>query len=78
MKYHTHHPPVVLEGERVRGHLVEEISVVAHDHGTPGVGVDSIFQRSQRVDVQVVRRLVEQQNIPSLESIGQDETGVLK
>lgn len=63
----THHSPVVLEGERVRGDLVEEVAVVAHDHGAPRVGVDRVFQRSQRFHVQVIGRLVQQQNVPSLE-----------
>lgn len=62
----THNAAVVLEGQGVRGNLVKEVTVVAHDHSAPRVGVDGVFQRPESVDVQIVRRLVKQKQVPSL------------
>lgn len=50
----------------MRGHPVQEVAVVAHDHGAPRVTVDGLFQSSERVNVEVVGRLVEEQQVSSL------------
>ena len=54
---------VPFEGQDVRGHAVEEPAVVADDDHAAGEVEDRFFQGPQRVDVQVVRRFVEQQHV---------------
>ena len=58
--------PVLLEGQDMGGHPVEEPSVVADDHGAPGEALQGVLQGPERVDVQVVRRLVQEQDVSSL------------
>src|SRR4051794_19481126 len=50
---------VVLEGEDVRRDAVEEPAVVADDDGAAGKILQRLFQRTQRIDVEVVGRLVQ-------------------
>ena len=54
---------VALEREDVRRDAVEEPAVVADDDGAAGEGLERLFERAQRVDVEVVRRLVEQEQV---------------
>src|SRR5579871_4017042 len=44
-------------------HAVEEPAVVRDDHGAAGEVEKRLFERAQRVDVEVVRRLVEKQDV---------------
>src|SRR5688500_18122520 len=63
---------VALEGEHVRGDAIEEPAVVADDHGAAGVVQQRLFERTERVDVEIVGRLVEQQQVRStLQQLGQ-------
>jgi hypothetical protein len=63
---------VALEGQRVRRDAVEEPAIVADDHGAAGEIGQRVFQRAQRVDVEIVGRLVEQQQVGAgLEQLGQ-------
>ena len=63
---------VALEGEHVGGDAVEEEAIVADDHGAAGEIEQRLFERAQRVDVEVVGRLVEQQQVgAALEHLGQ-------
>src|SRR5713101_5299560 len=54
---------VALEGQHVGGDAVEEPAIMADDHRTAGEIDQRLFQRAQRVDVEVVGRLVEQQHV---------------
>ena len=54
---------VPFERQDVRGQPIEEPPVVAYDDGAADKVGDSFFQCSQRIDVVVVRRFVEQQYI---------------
>src|SRR5215510_7543418 len=54
-----HHRAVVLEGEHVGGDAVEEPAVVADDHRAARKGEQRVLEGPQRVDVEVVGRLVE-------------------
>ena len=54
---------VALEGEHVGGDAVEEPAVVADDDGATGKILQRLFQRAQRIDVEIVGRFVEQQQI---------------
>ncbi len=54
---------VPFERQNVRRQAVEEPAVVAHHHGAADEVGHRFFQRAQRVDVQVVRRFVEQQDV---------------
>ena len=54
---------VPLEGEDVRGDAVEEPAVVADDHGAAAEVEQRLLQGPQRVHVEVVGRLVEQQQV---------------
>ena len=63
---------VALEGEHVRGDAVEEPAVVADDHDAAGEVQQRFFERPQRVDVEVVGRFVEQQQVAALaQQLGQ-------
>src|SRR3954462_15077227 len=57
---------VALEGEHVRGHAVEEPAVVGDDHRAAGEVEQRLLERAQGVDVEVVGRLVEQEDVPAL------------
>src|SRR6478752_9388426 len=54
---------VALEGEDMGRDTVEEPAIVADDHGAAGVILQRLFERTQRVDVEIVGRLVEQQDV---------------
>jgi hypothetical protein len=54
---------VALEGEDVGRDTVEEPAIMADDHGAAGEVLQRLFQRPQRVDVEIVGRLVEQQDV---------------
>jgi hypothetical protein len=63
---------VALEGEDVRGDAVQEPAVVADHHDAAGERLQAGLQRAQRVHVEVVGRLVEQQHVAArLEQLGQ-------
>src|SRR5262245_26339146 len=54
---------VAFEGEDVGGDAVEEPAVVADDHGAAGEILERLLERAQRIDVEIVGRLVEQQYV---------------
>ena len=57
-----------LEGEHVGGDAVEEPPVVADDHGATGERQECVLEGPQRVDVEVVGRLVEQEDVAAAAS----------
>ena len=57
---------VALEGQDVRRDAVEEEAVVRDDEHRPCEAQDRLLQRAQRADVQVVRGLVEYEDIAAL------------
>src|SRR5687767_6721550 len=62
---------VAFEREDVRGDAIQEPAIVADDDGAAGVIEQRLFQRAQRVDVEVVGRLVEQEEVRSaLQQLG--------
>ena len=62
---------VAFEGEDVRRQAIEEEAVVADDHRAAGEVLDRFLERAQRLDVEVVGRLVEQQHVAAgLEHLG--------
>jgi hypothetical protein len=63
---------VSLEREHVRGDAVEKPAVVADDHGAAAEVEQRFLERPQRIDVEVVGRLVEQQQVAAaLEQLGE-------
>ena len=54
---------IAFKRQNVRGDPVEEPAVVADDDNAPDVIQNGLLKGSERVDVQVIRRLVEQQNV---------------
>jgi hypothetical protein len=58
-----HDLAVALEGEDVRRDAVEEPAIVADDDGAAREVEQGLLERAQRVDVEVVGRLVEQQHV---------------
>src|SRR5215204_7020586 len=54
---------VALEGEDVRGDAVEEPAVVADDDGAAGEVFERLLERAHGVHVEVVRRLVEEEDV---------------
>src|SRR3954467_6674893 len=62
---------LALEGEHVRRDAVEEPAIVADDHSAAGEILQRLLQRAQRIDVEIVGRLVEQQHVGTgLEHLG--------
>ena len=51
------------EGQDVRGDAVEEPAVVGDHHGAAGERSEGLLERAQGVDVEVVGRLVEEQDV---------------
>ena len=69
---------VALEGEDVGGDAVEEPAIVGDDHGAAGEGEEGLLERAQGVDVEVVGRLVEEQEVAAaVEELGQVEAVAL-
>src|SRR3954453_14086124 len=63
---------VALEGEHVRGDAVEEPAIVGDDHRAAREVEQRLLERAQGVDVEVVGRLVEQQDVAALaQQLGQ-------
>ena len=63
---------IALEGQDMGGDAIEEPAVMADDHGAAGEILQRLFQRAQRVDIEIVGGLVEQQNVGAgLEHLGQ-------
>jgi len=54
---------VAFEREDVRRDAIEEPTVMANHYGAAGKILQRLFERAHRVDVQIIRRLVQQQNI---------------
>src|SRR5260221_6375137 len=54
---------VAFEGEHVRRDPIEKPAIVADDHGAAGKVGEGGFERSERVDVEIVRGLVEKEQI---------------
>ena len=54
---------VALEGENVCADTIEEPAVVRDDDGTSGEGFEAFFQGAKCVHVNVVRRLVEEEDV---------------
>src|SRR5262245_6022675 len=66
------HMALALEGKDVGRDAVKEPAIVADDHGAAGEVLQRLFQRAQRIDVEIVGRLVEQQHIGArLEHLGE-------
>src|SRR5450631_2514229 len=57
---------ITFVGEDVRRHPVEEPAVVAGDHRAAGELEQRVLKRRQRLDVEIVGRLVEQQQVAAL------------
>ncbi len=65
-----HYLALALEGEDVRRHAVEKPAVVCDDDRTAGVVEQRLFKGAQGVDIEVVGRLVEQENVgPGLQHL---------
>src|SRR5437868_11643751 len=54
---------LALERQHVGGDAVQEPAVVADDDRAAGEILERLFERAQRVDVEIVGRLVEQQDV---------------
>jgi len=52
-----------LENEQVFGHLIHKIAVVRHHHNAPSEVLEILFEYLQGCDVEVVGRLVENQEV---------------
>src|SRR6185312_10943835 len=58
-----HHLAVALEGENMRRDAVEEPAVMGDDDRAAGEFQQRLFERAQRVDIQIVGRLVQENHI---------------
>src|SRR5512137_772711 len=63
---------VALGGQDVRGDAVEEPAIVRYDEHAACELEQRFLERAQRLDVEVVRRLVEKQHIATLEEGGRE------
>src|SRR6202040_2498665 len=54
---------VALKGEDMRGDTVQKPAIVADDHGATGKVLQRLLERTQRIDIEIVGRLVEQEDI---------------
>ena len=67
------HLSIGLEHERRRDHGVEKVSIVAHDEQRAFVLGEPVLERFERLDVEIVRRLVEHEQVGGLrEQLGED------
>ncbi len=57
---------VALEGEHVGRHPVEEPTVVRDHQHRPGEGEDRLLEGAQGVDIEIVGRLVEHEDVGAL------------
>src|SRR5689334_18782649 len=57
---------VALEGEDVRRQAIEEEAIVADHHGAAGEIFQRRLERAKRLGIEVVGRLVEQQQVAAL------------
>src|SRR5205823_12754195 len=57
------HAAVAFKREDVCGDAIQKPTVVADDDGASGEIFERLFERTHRVDIQVVGRLVEQENV---------------
>ena len=58
---------VAVERQHLADRAIEEHAVVADDHDDAGPVVEELLERAQRVEVEIVRRLVEQQHVGLLD-----------
>ena len=66
---------VALERQDVRRQPIEEEAIVADDHRAAGEGFQGFLKRPQRLDVEIVGRLVEQEDVAALlEHLGHVDT----
>ena len=66
------HLAVALKGQNVGGDPVQEPAIMGDDQRRTGKGIQRVFQRAQRVDIQIVAGLIQQQHIgPGLEQFGE-------
>ena len=56
-----------VEGEDLRRQAIEQISIVCHQHQRAGKLQERFFQDIERRDIEIVRRLVEHQQIGGLQ-----------
>ena len=54
---------VAFEGQDVGRNTIEDPAVMADDHGAAGEILQRLFQRAQRIDVEIVGRFVEQDDV---------------
>ena len=54
---------IALEGQDVRRDAIEEPAIVADDDGAAGIILERLFERAQRVHVEVVGGFVEEQDV---------------
>ena len=57
---------VAFERQDVRGQAIEEEAVMADDHGATGEAFQRFFQRGECFGIQIVGRLIEQQDVTAL------------
>ena len=61
---------VTFKGQHVSGKAIEEHAIVADDDGATGEFLQRLFERSQGFGVQIVGRLVEQQDVGACLDLG--------
>ncbi len=57
---------VTLKGEDMRGETVEEPAIMGDDHGAARILGQRVFQCAERINVEIVGRLIEQDDVAFL------------
>src|SRR5689334_5594570 len=58
---------IAFRGENVGGDAIEEPAIVRYHEHAAGELEQCLFERAQRLDIEIVGRLVEQQHVAALE-----------
>ncbi len=61
--FKPHDLRIALEGQNVGGDAIQKPAIMGNDHRATGEGEQRFFQRPQRLHIQIVGRLVQQQHI---------------
>ena len=70
------HLAVAFEGEHVGGDAIQEPAVMADHHGAAGEVEERVFEGSERVDVEIVGRLIKEEDVSApLSGVWRDARG---
>ena len=66
ISFEPYHSAITLKSQNVCGDAIQKPSIVTDDHGASGEIFERFLKSAQRVHIEIIRRLVEKQNVGSL------------